>query len=92
VGTISLIANHNDTVSYKFSAKTGQFAVFSEIYYNKGWKAFVDGVRPDYLRVDYLLRGMSVPAGIIRSSPLEPIPMLSGITITVITSLFVAGC
>ncbi|HZE83880.1 MAG TPA: YfhO family protein, partial [Puia sp.] len=86
--TISLIANHNDTVSYKFSAKTGQFAVFSEIYYNKGWKAFVDGVPADYLRVDYLLRGMSVPAGDHTIEfRFEPHSYAIGNTITVITSL-----
>jgi len=61
--SIRLVANHNDTVSYQFSAKTPQFAVFSEVYYDKGWKAFIDGNVADYCRVNYILRGMSVPAG-----------------------------
>jgi hypothetical protein len=60
---ISLIDNRNDTIDYKFSAKTNQFAVFSEIYYDKGWNAYIDGQKTDYVRVDYLLRGMSIPAG-----------------------------
>jgi len=60
---IQLLENLNDKLTYKFSAKTNQFAVFSEIYYDKGWNAFIDGVRSDYIRVDYVLRGMSVPAG-----------------------------
>jgi hypothetical protein len=61
--SISLVANRNDTVTYKFSAKTKQFAVFSEVYYDKGWNAFLDGNKTDYCRVDYILRGMPVPAG-----------------------------
>jgi len=61
--SIKLIDNKNDTVDYKFSAKTNQFAVFSEVYYDKGWNAYLDGKKADYLRVDYILRGMPVPAG-----------------------------
>ena len=53
----------NDKIIYKSSAKTNQFAVFSEIYYDKGWDVFIDGQKADYLRVDYVLRGMSIPAG-----------------------------
>lgn len=60
---ISLIDNRNDTIDYKFSARTNQFAVFSEIYYDKGWDAYIDGKKADYVRVDYILRGMSIPAG-----------------------------
>jgi hypothetical protein len=61
--TIQLIENLNDKISYHFKSKTSQFAVFSEIYYDKGWNAFIDGNPAPYCRVDYVLRGMSVPAG-----------------------------
>jgi hypothetical protein len=61
--SIRLTENLNDKLDYHFSAKSNQFAVFSEIYYDKGWNAFLDGVKADYCRVDYVLRGMSVPAG-----------------------------
>ncbi|MBN9380394.1 MAG: YfhO family protein [Chitinophagaceae bacterium] len=60
---ILLVENLNDKITYKSSAKTGQFAVFSEIYYDKGWSAFIDGNKADIIRVDYVLRGMSIPAG-----------------------------
>ncbi len=39
------------------------FAVFSDIYYDKGWKVFIDGQEQEHVRVNYLLRGMEIPAG-----------------------------
>ncbi|MDR3716557.1 MAG: YfhO family protein [Puia sp.] len=61
--SIKLIENLNDKITYKVSARTNQFAVFSEVYYDKGWNVFLDGNKADYCKVDYILRGMSVPAG-----------------------------
>ncbi|HLK27201.1 MAG TPA: YfhO family protein [Puia sp.] len=61
--SIKLIDNRNDTVDYKFSSKTNQFAVFSEVYYDKGWDAYIDGNKAPYCKTDYILRGMPVPAG-----------------------------
>jgi hypothetical protein len=61
--TIKLTDNDNDKLTYEFNAATNQFAVFSEIYYDKGWDVFLDGNKADYCRVDYVLRGMAVPAG-----------------------------
>jgi hypothetical protein len=53
----------NDKIIYTSSSKTNQFAVFSEVYYPHGWNAYIDGQKADYIKVDYVLRGMSVPAG-----------------------------
>jgi hypothetical protein len=60
---LSLIENLNDKITYRSSAKTNQFAVFSEVYYDKGWNAYIDGKKSDYCKVDYILRGISVPPG-----------------------------
>jgi len=61
--TIKLQSNDNDKLVYEFNGASNQFAVFSEIYYDKGWNAYLDGAKTEYCRVDYVLRGMSVPAG-----------------------------
>ncbi|HTI10924.1 MAG TPA: YfhO family protein [Puia sp.] len=61
--SIKLAENLNDQLTYKYSAKSNQFAVFSEVYYARGWNAFIDGNKAPYYRVDYLLRGMPLPAG-----------------------------
>jgi hypothetical protein len=39
------------------------FAVFSEIYYSKGWQSYVDGQLVPHTRVNYTLRGLEVPKG-----------------------------
>lgn len=48
---------------YKYSASAPGVAVFSEIYYPKGWTAYVDGVETPYFRANYILRAMVLPAG-----------------------------
>ncbi len=49
------------TYTAKCGAKT--FAVFSEIYYPKGWHLLIDGEEVPIVRADYTLRGAFVPAG-----------------------------
>jgi uncharacterized membrane protein YfhO len=60
---IKLLENKNDYIKYSFHADKNQFAVFSEIYYPLGWTASIDGKDAEIVRVNYLLRGLSVPAG-----------------------------
>lgn len=60
---IELVKNDNDVITYKSSAASNQFAVFSEVYYSEGWNAYVDGKKTDYVKTNYALRGMNVPAG-----------------------------
>ncbi len=48
---------------YKSITKADQLAIFSEIYYEDGWNAYIDGETADYFKANYLLRGMKIPAG-----------------------------
>ena len=48
-----------------FQAKKSQngLAVFADIYYPYGWKAYVDGKETPIIKANYLLRAVKVPAG-----------------------------
>jgi uncharacterized membrane protein YfhO len=48
---------------YESNTSKDQLAVFSEIYYDKGWNAFIDEKPAPYFRADYVLRAMIVPSG-----------------------------
>lgn len=86
--TIKLAEYNNDKIVYKTNAAGNQFAVFSEIYYPLGWNVFIDGKQADYLKVNYALRGMVVPAGQHTIEfRFEPASYTRGNTITMIASL-----
>lgn len=63
--TSSITMTHfdNDSINY-ISRSTGNgFAVFSEIYYPKGWNAYIDNKKVEHYNVNYILRGLNIPAG-----------------------------
>jgi hypothetical protein len=56
----------NDSIAYESNNGSNGLAVFSEIYYNEkngAWKAYIDGKEAKALRVNYILRGLEIPAG-----------------------------
>ena len=68
-------SGHNDSAEIKLSQYTPEYieynsisdqagiAVFSEIYYPYGWKAYIDGEFVEHFRVNYVLRALNIPAG-----------------------------
>ena len=63
-GYIEMVSYKPNHLTYKSATNADRLAVFSEIYYKEGWNAYVDGFLTDYMRVDYILRGMLVPKGV----------------------------
>jgi hypothetical protein len=87
---IKLKQNLNDKIDYTFHSVTPQFAVLSEVYYPLGWDAFIDGKKADYVKTDYVLRGMFVPAGDHEIEfRFEPKSYYTGRTITIIANILV---
>jgi len=61
--TISITEVQPNYLKYQSNNTNDGFAVFSEVYYPKGWKTFIDGEPVNHMRVNYILRGMKIPAG-----------------------------
>jgi uncharacterized membrane protein YfhO len=61
--SIQLVENKNDEITYKAKTTAKQLAVFSEIYYKDGWKAYIDDKETPIIKVNYVLRGLVVPTG-----------------------------
>ncbi|MGF7082363.1 YfhO family protein [Mucilaginibacter sp. UYCu711] len=61
--TIKLVNYNPDHMVYQSSSTSSQIAVFSEIYYNKGWTMQIDGKETPYFRANYLLRAAQIPVG-----------------------------
>ena len=62
-GSIVMKSYNPNEIKYSVSIDKKQLAVFSEIYYPAGWKAFVDGKEVEIRKVNYLLRGVELEAG-----------------------------
>jgi len=60
---IKLTSYKPNHLTYETNSSGDHLAVFSEIYYDEGWNAYVDGKKVDYVRADYVLRAMKIPAG-----------------------------
>ncbi len=61
--SVKLASYEPNHLVYEYQSQLPQMVVFSEIFYDKGWNAYVDGELTPYVRADYVLRAMAVPAG-----------------------------
>ncbi|MBV6640767.1 MAG: YfhO family protein, partial [Cyclobacteriaceae bacterium] len=87
-GTIELASYHPEKMVYDFNSSDPQLVVFSDVYYEPGWNAYLDGEQVDYGRVNYILRGMEVPAGEHQITfRYEPVSVRVGNVIIIICSL-----
>lgn len=63
LANVRLTSYAPDAVEYDSQSAEEGTIVFSEIYYDKGWNAYIDGQLVPHFRVNYLLRALNVPAG-----------------------------
>ncbi len=61
--SIKLTAYQANKISYKSNTSQAQLAVFSEMYYPHGWKAFVNGTETKIIQANYVLRALVLPKG-----------------------------
>ena len=85
---IALVKYEPNDLVYQFNSMTDQVAVFSEIYYENGWNAYINGKKVPYVRADYLLRAMPLKAGNYEIEyKFEPLSYSLGNAIALISSL-----
>ncbi|MEG1289928.1 MAG: YfhO family protein [Bacteroidales bacterium] len=60
---ISLTSYAPNKLEYSYNSTIPQTALFSEVYYNPGWKATIDGQEAPIFRANWILRGLQLPAG-----------------------------
>jgi len=61
--SVRLLSNNNDELTYTAQTQNKQLAVFSEVFYPFGWKAFIDNNEVPIVKVNYVLRGLIIPEG-----------------------------
>ena len=62
-GSVKLTEYQPNYLKYIANTSSEQLTVFSEIYYEKGWKAYVNGEEVPHFRVNYVLRALVLPPG-----------------------------
>ena len=63
-GEIELTKYTPNTIELNITTSEEQFLVLSEVYYPKGWRAYInEGEELDIHKTNHILRGMLVPEG-----------------------------
>lgn len=63
LSSINLIEYKPNYLKYESQNQNDGLAVFSEIYYPKGWIATIDGKETEIIRMNYTLRALQIPSG-----------------------------
>jgi len=85
---IELVSYAPNRLEYKYSASQDEMAVFSEIHYDKGWNAYIDGKKMPHFRANFVLRAMILPAGEHSLEfRFEPVSFYTGQNVSLASSL-----
>lgn len=89
---IKLTDYNPDHLTYTYSATKRGVAVFSEIWYDKGWNAYLDGKLIPHFRANYILRAAELPSGNHQLEfKFEPQSYYNGEKISLIASILLIG-
>lgn len=89
-GSIQLTEYQPNHLVYEVNSSTSAFAVFSEIFYDKGWNAYVNGELKEHYRVNYVLRGMNLPKGEYQVEfKFEPRSVSIGSSVALLSSILI---
>lgn len=87
-GSITLETYKPNYLKYKSENTEMGLAVFSEVYYENGWNAYIDGDKTEHFPVDYVLRALEIPKGKHTIEfKFEPQVVKTGGAITLISSV-----
>ena len=85
---VNLLEYKPNYLKYQSSSDLNGIAVFSEIYYNRGWNAYINGNLVNHFRTNYVLRGLQIPSGNnIIEFKFEPSVYQIGESISLISSI-----
>ena len=88
LGSIKLDSYQPNNLKYTTNLNEEGLAIFSEIYYKDGWNAYIDGVKTEHFRANYVLRAMNIPAGNHTIEfKFEPSVFISGERISIASSI-----
>lgn len=91
-GSLEMVSYAPNHLTYKSISQSVGIAVFSQIYYPAGWKAFVDGNETPIIQADYILRALVVPAGSHTIEfRFEPNSFRYGQIVSILGSLLIIG-
>ena len=89
-GSILLSSYEPNHLVYDVNVDEASFAVFSEIFYDKGWNAYINGELNQHYRVNYVLRGMNLPKGEYQVEfKFEPQSVAIGSSISLVCSVLI---
>ena len=54
---------HSNKITISTKSLGNQFLVLSEVYYPLRWKAYIDGEKAEILKVNGIIRGLSLSSG-----------------------------
>ena len=92
-GKANIKSKEENKIEISCKSKTGGLLVLSEIYYEPGWKAFINGKETAIYQTNHILRSVQIPPGNTEvvfkynSSKWEETRILSRVSLLVVLSL-----